>query len=266
MAWLHSNRTKTVWPYDVIVIAFCAAILILALGVGSFRQVGNFDVENDFYRAYAVQAENILAGRPYTYGHLAPGYAVLLAGVSLLTGDLFVAGKIVTAFATALFGLVTYGLLKALFDPRIALASTILTLLALLPHSFLAATDMVGALLMLLPLRILLGRGVISLRRCLVAGVCSGMAYLVRYHAVFVIIGIGFSLLFSNLDRERLPPRLAKLGLFFCGMLLAISPWLIINWMTNGSAFASTVHWPDWLPTSFIRPVTRLTPPREKRV
>ncbi len=242
MAWLHSNRTKTVWPYDVIVIAFCAAILILALGVGSFRQVGNFDVENDFYRAYAVQAENILAGRPYTYRHLAPGYVVLLAGVSLLTGDLFVAGKIVTAFATALFGLVTYGLLKALFDPRIALASTILTLLALLPHSFLAATDMVGALLMLLPLRILLDRGVISLRRCLVVGVCSGMAYLVRYNAVFVIIGIGFSLLFSNLDRERLPPRLVKLSLFICGMLLAISPWLIINWMTNGSAFASTIH------------------------
>jgi len=222
--------------------AFCGAALILALLLGSFHQVGGFGVETDFYQSYAVQAQNILAGRPYTYPHHPPGYTILLGGVSLLTGDLFVAGKIISAFAIGLLGLTAYGLLKALFDPRIALASTILCLFALIPYSFLAATDVVGALLMLLPLRILLNRATVSLRFCLLTGICAGIAYLVRSNAVSVILGIGFCLLFIDLEHEGLVRRLVKFGFFVGGALLTVSPWFIINWKTNGSPFASTAH------------------------
>ena len=242
MAWLHSNRTKTVWPYDIIVIAFCAAILILALVVGSFRQVGNFDVETDFYWRYAIEAQNILAGRPYTDLLHRPGYAILLAGVSLLTGDLFVAGKIMSAFATALLGWTMYSLFKALFDAKIAFVSTLLCLFALIPYSFLAATDVVGALLMLLPLRILLNRSTVSLRCCLLTGICAAMAYLVRSNAVSVILGIGSCLLFIDFEREGFVRRLTNFGFFVGGAVLTLSPWLIINWKINGSPFASITH------------------------
>ena len=228
--------------YDIMAIAGCGVTLILALVLGSFRAVGDFGVETDFYRDYAVQAENILAGRAYTYQHHPPGYSILLAGVSLLSGDLFVAGKIISAFATALFGLTMYGLLKALFDPRIALVSTILSLLALIPHSFFAATDMVGALLMVLPLRILLTPPVLSLPLCLLTGVWAGAAYLVRSNGVSVILGIGFSLLFINLDHEDPRRRLVKFAFFACGALLTVAPWLVVNWKTNGSPFASTAY------------------------
>src|SRR5438309_7785601 len=83
MAWLHSNQSKTILSYDIGALAFCGATLILALLLGSFHQVGNFDVETDFYWRYAVEAQNILAGYPYTDQLHPPGYTVLLAGVSL---------------------------------------------------------------------------------------------------------------------------------------------------------------------------------------
>jgi mannose/fructose/N-acetylgalactosamine-specific phosphotransferase system component IIC len=68
----------------------------------------------------------------------------------------------------------------------------------------------------------------------------AGMAYLVRYDALFLVPGLGFALLVINLNRESLRPRLVKAGLFVCGALLVVSPWLIVNWRTHGSPFAST--------------------------
>lgn len=55
---------------------------LLALFIGSFREVGVFGVENDFYEVYAVQAKNILAGGFYTYKHNPPGYCLLLAATT----------------------------------------------------------------------------------------------------------------------------------------------------------------------------------------
>ena len=144
------HESKTTQRHDIAAIILCFGVLILGLTIGYFHQVGGFGVETDFYGAYAPQAENIMAGRPYTYQHNPPGYSLLLAAASFLTDDLFVAGKIISAFATALFGWITYILFKALFDSRIALVSAMLSLLALIPHSFVAATDMIGALMMLL--------------------------------------------------------------------------------------------------------------------
>lgn len=228
--------------YDIVAGIFCIGVLILALVIGSLREVGNFGVETDFYGAYAPQAQNIMAGRSYTYRHNPPGYALLLGAVSFLTGDLFAAGKMISAFATALLGWISYLLLKALFDSRIALASTILLLVAMVPYSFLAATDIIGATAIVLPLWILLRRPVLSFSACFLAGVFGGVAYLVRTPAIFVIAGIGFSLLFINLNKETVRACFVRTGVFVCGVLLVTSPWLIINWEKNGSPFASTAY------------------------
>jgi 4-amino-4-deoxy-L-arabinose transferase-like glycosyltransferase len=216
--------------------------LSLALVIGYFHKVGNFDVETDFYGSYAIQTENIRAGRPYTYQYQPPGYSLLLAAVSFWTGDLFLAAKISSAFATGLFGWITYLLLRVLFDSRIALASTILLLLALIPYSFLVATDIVGAVAIILPLWILLRRPVLTLNACLLSGILAGVAYLVRTNGLFVILGIVFSLLFINLNQETPRKCLVKVGFFICGVLLITSPWFIYNWQTNGSPLASKVY------------------------
>jgi 4-amino-4-deoxy-L-arabinose transferase-like glycosyltransferase len=242
MSKITRHTSKTIKRYDITAIVFCIAILSLGLVIGYFHKVGDFGVETDFYGAYAVQAGNILEGRPYTYQYLPPGYSLLLACVSLVTGDFFVAAKIISAFATGIFGWITYVLLRALFHSRIALASTILLLLALIPYSFLVATDIVGAVAIILPLCILLRRPVLTLNACFLSGILSGVAYLVRTNGLFVILGIVFSLLFINLNQETLGKCLVKVGFFICGVLLITSPWFIYNWQTNGSPLASKVY------------------------
>lgn len=67
---------------DRIILFFCLTTCLLALLIGSFREVGAFGVESDFYEVYAVQAENILAGGFYTYEHNLPGYCLFLAAIT----------------------------------------------------------------------------------------------------------------------------------------------------------------------------------------
>lgn len=228
--------------YDRFALGFCSVVLIIALIIGHFHQVGTFGVETDFYGVYAVQAENIMAGRLYTYQHNPPGYCLLLATVSYLTGNTFVAGKVISAFATAIFGWISYLLIKALFNSSIALATTIFLLLFLIPYSFVAATDVVGALAIIIPLWIFLRDRVLTFNSCFLSGVFAGIAYLIRANAIFVGVGIGFCLLFFNLDRKSLPKRFTKLIVFTAGILLVTLPWLIYNWQINGNPFASTAY------------------------
>lgn len=229
--------------YDLFALACCSAILLLALAIGFLKhQIGALGTETDFYGAYATQVENILAGRPYTYQHLPPGYCLILVGVSSLTGNVFVAGKLIGAFATGLFGWVAYLLLKALFDRRIALAATLLSLVALIPYSFLATPDMLTALTTILPLWVLLRRPTLGWKTCFVTGLLSGVAYLIRYNAMFAIAGIGFSLLFIHCDRTPWRQRFLRVGLFLAGVLLVTLPWLIANWSINGNPFTSTIY------------------------
>lgn len=242
MSDLFPGRLATSGRYDVAAVISCVFILVLALTVGYFREVGNFFVETDFYGAYASQAKNILSGRSYTYQHQPPGYSLLLGITSLVTGDLFAAGKIITTFATALFGWLTYLLLRSLFDPRMAFTATFLTLIVLIPFSFLVATDMLAALFVILSVWVLLRKPVLTSTACFWAGILAGAGYLVRYSGSFVLMGILFSLLFVNINQESWSKRLVRASLFLGGTLLITTPWLVINWQTNGSPFASTVH------------------------
>lgn len=233
--------TKKTQRYDSIALAFCMVVLLVALVIGYFHKVGTFGVESDFYGSYAVQAENIIAGRPYTYQLNPPGYCLLLATVTLLTGDTFVAGKVISAFAAALFGWITYLLLKALFDSRIALTATILSLLTLIPSSFVAATDVVGAVVIMLPLWVFLRPSGLT-NACFLSGILAGVAYLVRGNAIFVSIGILISLVFIAFNKQTLQHRLMKVGIFTFGVLLITFPWFIYSWYINGNPFTSNAY------------------------
>lgn len=236
------NSLKTSQHYDVITLAFCIAVLIIALVIGYFREVGTFGVETDFYEVYAIQAENILAGQPYTYQHNPPGYCLILAAVTFLTGDTFVAAKVISGFATAIFGWITYLLLKTLFGSKIAFISTTLSLLTLIPSSFVAATDIVSAVLIVLALWIFLRHPVLTFKAIFLSGIVAGIAYLVRGNAIFVSVGIIFSLISINPNQQRLQKSLIRIGVFTCGLLLVTSPWFIYNWKISGNPFASTAY------------------------
>ena len=230
------------WRYDLAAAVCCVSVLVAALVAGHFHRVGNFGVESDFYATYAVQAKNLMAGKPYTFMHHPPGYPLLLAAVSSVTGDLFLAGKLISAFSAALLGWVAYLLLKALFGRRVAFAATALTMLRLAPFSFLAATDVVGALLMTLPIWVLLRRPRLTWTSCFLGGVVAGVAYLVRANGIFVVAGLGGAVLCVNLNHEPVSRRAGRAALFACGALLVTLHWFLMNWKLHGSPFASTEY------------------------
>ncbi len=227
---------------DHIILVFCLTTCLLALFIGSFREVGAFGVESDFYEVYAVQAENLLAGGFYTYEHNPPGYCLLLAAITFLTGNTFMAAKLISAFATGFLGWISYLLLKTLFGYKIAFTSTIFLLLTLIPSSFLAATDVVSAAVLNLAFYLFLRQPFLSLNNCFWLGFAAGSAYLMRGNAIFVSVGVTFCLMFINFDQITWQKRLVKTAIFISGVFIITSPWFIYSWKVNGSAFASTAY------------------------
>lgn len=227
--------------YDLLALAACLCIGTLALGLGAFREVGNWGVETDFFGRDVVQAGLVLAGEPYTNQHYPPGYAYLLALLSRFTSDMFAAGKILSGLSAGLIGFVSYRLLSVLWGRRQALAATILTLLALLPHAFVASADMVANLALVVPMWLLLRREA-TVAVCAQAGVAAGAAYLLRYNALFVLAGIPVALLFLGEAGDSWRTRLVKMAVFLGAALLVMAPWLLVNWHRNGSPFASDLH------------------------
>ncbi|MCL2932344.1 MAG: hypothetical protein MGG11_08740 [Trichodesmium sp. MAG_R03] len=95
-------------------------ILLLAVTISSFRNVGIFSVESDFYGVYAVQTERILNGDIYSYQHNPPGYYLLLAGVSIFFDNSFVAAKVISAISLALLTWVIYALMKTIVSYKLS--------------------------------------------------------------------------------------------------------------------------------------------------
>jgi 4-amino-4-deoxy-L-arabinose transferase-like glycosyltransferase len=220
-------------------------ILLICLTINYFRQVGTFGVETDFYGVYAIQAENILEGKPYTYQHNPPGYCLLLAIFTYFIGDTFAAGKLISALATGIFTYISYLLLSILTEKKIALVITFFSLLAIIPYSFIASTDVLGATLIIASIWFYLRRqtSVISkTTNYFFSGLIAGCAYITRANGIFLAIGILTSILIFNPHRETIKKRLITTAIFIAGLMSIVLPWLVYNWQTNGSAFASTAH------------------------
>ncbi len=235
------DKIKSTQYYNLAAILFCTLIFIISLILGYFHEIGTFGVETDFYGNYAIQAKNILSGKPYTYLHNPPGYPILLTVFSFLIGDFFVSAKILTSISTALLGLICYLIFKTLFTTRIALVSVIYLSIILIPYSFIASTDIVGAAFASIPILILISKDEINFRTYIIIGIACGVSYLIRADSIFVLVGTSSSILFiliSNNWREKL----IKTGVLLIGFILITSPWFIYNWKLNGSPLATTAY------------------------
>jgi 4-amino-4-deoxy-L-arabinose transferase-like glycosyltransferase len=224
---------------DRLAVAACLAALLLALGLGVMHRIGGFSLETDFYNWYAPQAVGLLHGEPYTFRHNPPGYILLLAGATRLVGEPFLAAKLLSALATAALGWVCYRLARALFDPRVALGATVLLLLSLVPYSFRAMPDLLGALATVVPIWLVLCREPLVWRDAAIAGVVAGCAYLLRANTVFLLPALGLVLLVLP---RGLPARarLTLPALFAAGFLVATVPWFAWNAARYGSPTAGT--------------------------
>jgi 4-amino-4-deoxy-L-arabinose transferase-like glycosyltransferase len=235
------DKMKIIRNYNLAAVLFCIFIFILSLIIGDSHIIGTFGVETDFYGSYAIQAKNILDGKPYTSQVNPPGYPILISLGYFLTGDLFTAGKILSSISTALLGLICYFIFKKLFTEQAALVSVIFLSIILIPYSFLAATDIVGAAFASIPILILITKDEIKSCGYLIIGITCGAAYLIRIDSIFVLFGIIFSILFI-LTSNNWKKKLGKIGLLLIGFILITSPWFIYNWKLNGSPFATKAY------------------------
>lgn len=227
--------------YDVLALIVCLGVGVLSFSIGASRGVANWGVETDFLWRDVGLAQDVLSGKPYMNQHYPPGYAYVLAGMSLLTHDFFKAGIIISAVAGAMLGLVGYGIASILFDRRLAFVTTIFVLLALLPYSIVASTDVLANFLLLLPLWVLLRREP-TMGVCIQSGVAAGVACLVRYNAIFLLIGIPLALLCFSPAQDSLGRRFQKVRAFGAAALVVTAPWLLVNWQYHGHPFASDLH------------------------
>ena len=247
---------------DGIALAACAVAVATGLLLGSGRNVANYGPERDFYDTWAPRADSPLdmahysqgtneLGYPLLRSH-PPGYSLLVAAGNTVTGDSFRTAVILSAITAGLLGWISYLLLVALFDRQRALAGTILLLIAIVPYSFVAGTDLVCGLAVVLPIWLLLRNPSPGLMELAAAGLLAGVAYLIRSQAIFLLIGFLVAipvLTFAETGGADAEQRrnlrrviVRRTALMVAGFLAATGPWFLLNWKLNGSPMYSTVH------------------------
>jgi hypothetical protein len=231
--------------YDRTALVLVLAALLIALRFALAHQLASLGQETDLYGGNGVEyhAKRLLDGQPFTYRFNPPGYPLLMAAMSQFTGgDFFLAGKALTVLATALFTGLTYLIARLLAGPRVGLATALLSLAAIVPYSFLAAIDLVSATSMLAATWMILRPSRRWIAAIAMAGVLAGMAYLIRWHAIYLLIGAPLCLLFLDGEGASRHRRRITIAAFVAGWLLIVSPWLIWNWRAHGGPFASNAY------------------------
>jgi hypothetical protein len=229
--------------HDRAALALCLVMLIIALWYSSAHEIGTLGVETDFYGSYEPQARRILDGQTYTYRLNPPGYMIVLAGMSLLTGgDFFLAGKLLSVISAVLLVGLTYLLGRTLVGHAVALGAALLSLIAIIPFSFIAATDLVGAATMVAAIWMIVRPSRRWIVGAVLAGALAGVAFLIRQNAIFLVVGGAACLFFLAPPHLSRRARVAGIAAFAGAWLLVTGPWLVWNARTYGGPFAGMAH------------------------
>ena len=191
--------------------------------------------ETDFYHLYAPDADRLLAGSaPRHTNNTGPVYPLILALLYPLTGDHFASGKAVSILAALVAALTAFTLFRGLFGAAIGLLGLVfvLTNTDFVRFAVQATTDMLFLAVAVPAVLVASSRAGTLGRRAVLAGALSGLAYLVRYAGVF----LGPACLFALACRQTgdRAARLRAVGLFVAGVLVVISPWLIVSSGSTG--------------------------------
>ena len=194
---------------------------------------------SDFYVRFAPDADRVAAGEFPRNTYNPPGYPTLLVLASPLTGDHFTTGKWMSLLAGGLTGALAFVLFRRLFGPGPALLAVpiILTSAVFATYAITAMTDVPFVLLCLVVMIAITSEGPHRLRTVILSGVLCGIAYLIRYNAVFLLVpGLA-----AALWGERRWSSRATLGAaYLASFLVTVAPWLWMNYTHHGSPFYST--------------------------
>src|SRR5262245_16185683 len=213
------------------------ALYIAALAYPVHRHVvGAF---SDFYVRFAPDADRVAAGEFPRNTYNPPGYPVLLVLASPLTGDHFTTGKWMSLIAGGLTGVLVFALFRRLFGPGPALLAVpmVLTSAVFATYAITAMTDVPFVLVCLLAMLAITSAGPGRWRAAILSGVACGVAYLIRYNAVFLLVP---GLVAAVWGERRWALRAGLGAAFLASVFITAAPWLWMNHAHHGSPFYST--------------------------
>lgn len=233
------SKLKVALPADIM----AASLLTLAV-LGRHHPLGSYATETDFYHLYAPDAGRIGAWTFPQNPSQGPGYPALVALVSLVTGDVFVAGKWISVVSAALAGLLVFLLCSRLFGYWAGVGAQLILLVSgPFPRFALSAsTDVVFLLLCLAALLCFMHDRFAARWRVASAGAVMGAACLVRYNGIFLVPAFLLAILFVNVFGVGWRQRLQLGALLLTVALISVAPWLYLNGRHNGSPFYNTTY------------------------
>jgi 4-amino-4-deoxy-L-arabinose transferase-like glycosyltransferase len=191
---------------------------------------------------YAPDADRIAIGNFPKNTFNGPGYPILLMLISKLTGDVFIAGRYISAITAMLCGLVAFYLFRKLFRYRTALLAMPLIFVSgeFSMYSIDPASDLMFLLLCLAAVFVFIDDKIGSWAKAAIAGSICGFAYLTRYNGIFLLATCLLGIMIINVFSLQFSRRLKVATLYMLCFLAVTSPWLWFTYKHYGSPIYNT--------------------------
>jgi hypothetical protein len=203
---------------------------------------GTYTTETDFYQFYAPDAEHLASAEFPENTFNGPGYPLMLALLTKVTGDVFVAGKIISVASATLTVLLTFLLFEKLFGFWVGIGAQLLVTVCTQFPSFAVTTttDLFFLMLCVAAMYMFINDALAVRWRIILTAALTGYAYLTRYNGLFLLATFALGIVALNYFATTRRNRLRNSAIFIGVFLVTISPWLVANYRHFGSPFYNT--------------------------
>ena len=200
------------------------------------RPIGDYGVETDFYGDFVSGARKWIDGEPQINPFRGPVYYVLLGLLEKITGDFFLAGKLISVVSAAIGLRVLGGLLRRLFNPMTGICGMLFVAAnpGFAGFAFRAGTDMFFWMLFAASLAFIFPKDPSRFRPWILAGVLGGVAWLTRYNGLAVVPVAALSAMLTVRPIRRMAQVLLVFLLTWSAFMI---PWAVFLWQRTGDPF-----------------------------
>jgi hypothetical protein len=231
--------------YDIrrlLPLAICLVTFLTLFYLSRLHPIGTYGTETDFYHLFAPDAARLANGQFPENSFQGPGYPLVLAFGTKITGDAFAAGKWISILSAAGVALCAFLLFARAFGYWVGIGTALLVIVSgEFPMFAISATTDVFFLLLCLACIVSLTVDRLSPAwRMWIGGALAGFAYLTRYNGAFLMVAVLIGILGINIFAADWRLR-AKLALIFLAVaLMVVAPWLYVNYLHHGSPLYNT--------------------------
>jgi len=214
-------------------------IPIISLVIAGHISFSNLIVHWEDFFTYVWWADYYVTLHDYPHwinGVFPVGYPLLLKTLFFISNDYLIAARIISLAGGVICLLFTYRIVLALFkDRRLAFLSQLFLFFSLfLQWFFLEGNDTLALSLQLISVYYIMKEQQKD-SDFIMAGVFAGLAYMVRYQSLVLVVITFFWLLYTHKGKESSSLKNANIYLIF--FLIASFPHLYTSWSATGNPF-----------------------------